>query len=1016
MFQAAAPWDNDPVVGQPRQPAPSRPPMLGQPQPWIPAGAPPPPQQAPALDINTRENTARTRQQVQQGATNGVNFSDENTLRQQYMQHPAVRAYETIMPAMAAAMQAAPGGAGDLQIVYAFGKAMDPGSVVRGEEQDAAANTGGTADQIRGWVQSIQNGGRLDPEVRARLLNEIRTRASVAGDAYRLVRQNFTQQAQRYGFDPNAVMGANAGLPYQQTEADYLGRPVQNMDGSQGPIPRNQVPTVQVQPQQGGPQRPDQSGQDLVFWDDPRRPDEYAPRDPTAAVAQSGAQAQQLFDRGATLDQMNAFAAQHGLGPWGADMAHAIQYRDHGGRGARILIPPRAPERQIPQGDPDSMGEAAGANIRGATNSATVGLDHPLAAAYNTFAPASMGGNGQSFRENLWRENAYDQANQQSHPWATIAGNLEGAVALPTGAPRSARLAFISAIRSGATRDEAISAARSAVGTRLAGEGALYGGVHGMATGEGDFGDRLKSAGVEAALGAASGYAGRFGPGFRSGNQRPPMLPPLVDPATGRLNQPLESASPAERVAAAQAHGINLPLGAATDRGGAIIEKGLDVMPASAGVMNDARRGTETQTTNALENVAGNFGTARSPFDVGTAAQTGARSWIDRATVAARPGQQSIVGKAYDAIPVSPNTDSVLTNTRATLDRLTSRFQSNPELAALEQNQTLVRYRDALASGGLSWNDLKALRSEIGARIGSERFSDSPSRDDLRGLYGALSEDMRATAASQGPRALQLFERANTLNRDVETRIEQSLVPIVGNDSRQAPERAAAYIQSLATGGRVSSNLNQLAAVRASLVKGGHWDDVSSGLIRLGGQPANSPGRSFDPQTFIRWYSDLPEQARSIMFAGRNGQLRQSLDNFVSVAQRLANTNALRNTSNTTPGRLGAGAVGGLAGAAATGMVHPITALLAAGGMAGTAAANLGIAKLWTNPGFVRWATGYTRSTLGRLGTASAAAIASQRARLGELARSSPDLADAIGNLDHRLFGDDGGGDGNQPQ
>ncbi len=52
-----------------------------------------------------------------------------------------------------------------LAAIFKLMKALDPTSVVRGEEQQQAASTGGTADAFRGYINQIQGKGKLTPEV-----------------------------------------------------------------------------------------------------------------------------------------------------------------------------------------------------------------------------------------------------------------------------------------------------------------------------------------------------------------------------------------------------------------------------------------------------------------------------------------------------------------------------------------------------------------------------------------------------------------------------------------------------------------------------------------------------------------------------------------------------------------------------------------------------------------------------------------------------------------------------------
>jgi hypothetical protein len=78
-----------------------------------------------------------------------------------------------------------------------------------------------------------------------------------------------------------------------------------------------------------------------------------------------------------------------------------------------------------------------------------------------------------------------------------------------------------------------------------------------------------------------------------------------------------------------------------------------------------------------------------------------------------------------------------------------------------------------------------------------------------------------------------------------------------------SPERAAAAVQAMTKGGKAGGDLfARWRRSRAATVKSGAWDEIASTLIHLGGQPANSEGRAFQPQTFVQWYADMSEPAR----------------------------------------------------------------------------------------------------------------------------------------------------------
>jgi hypothetical protein len=440
--------------------------------------------------------------------------------------------------------------------------------------------------------------------------------------------------------------------------------------------------------------------------------------------------------------------------------------------------------------------------------------------------------------------------------------------------------------------------------------------------------------------------------------------------------------TPGQRVVNAEEYGINLPADAAGGRTAAVIGKGLDIMPGSAGVMEDARRATESQVAAASDVVASRFGDSRTMNEAGSELQRGANERIERG--------KSVIGRAYDAIPISAKAPTNLNNTKATLDQLAGKLESNPDLQQEIRDPKLLRYLDALNKHGLSWQDLKDFRTFIGDKIGEFRFSEDARTGDYRSLYAALSEDMRNSAAAQGPGALRAFERANTLNRQNEQVIDGALTRLLGRDGHQSPEKAAAAVQAMTKGGKSTGDLKTLAQIRAATVKSGAWNEIASTLIRMGGQPANSPGRDFNPQTFVHWYADMSEPARAMLFG--NSELRKSLDGFVAVNQRLQKVNALRNTSNTAGNLTAAGTVGTMAASIAS----PALGAKMLGVMAG----NYAMAKAWTNPAFVRLITGYSRA----VASGNQNAVRSQIGRIGKLATTNPELREPLIALQQRLL------------
>lgn len=664
--------------------------------------------------------------------------------------------------------------------------------------------------------------------------------------------------------------------------------------------------------------------------------------------------AQALLVNGGTRQQFDDLSRQYGYPLYGPDLDEAIAAK---GIGWRIGVPLGGHQEAsilAPVANSD-LGAMAGF----AGDTGAIGLSDEIAglAGGDSIGDVIAGTGEAQRRAQLLKDTA-----REERPIASAAGQLVGGL---TGVAGFGKLA--------------------GSGRQLAADTAF-----GAAYGAGESNDNRE---MGAALGGGSALAGSYFGGK------------LLDKfsAASAARQPSGAAS---KVAAAKDFDINIPMGA-TGRAGAIMEKGLDILPGSAGVMQKGRDVLNEEVGNAVETVADQFGDPTSFQGMGEAAQSGAKKWIDKF--------ERVAGKLYDAIPIGPKASSDIGQTRAALESLTTKFESNPELAEAFKNTKLNRYLDALtekvtrqdtgildasgnpitrdvSSGGrLSWEDLKDFRSRIGEEIGEQRFSDSLTKTELRALYAALSEDMKATARSQGPAALAKFERANTQYRLGQERIDDALTTILGDTSKMAPESAAARMQAIAKAGKSTSDIKRLAAIRASM-PAEEWGQVSNSLIRLMGQPLNSAGREFNAQTFIKVYDDMAPEAKNLFFSDRGrDSLRARLDEFSGVVRNLAENNALRNTSGTA----------GAANAAALASLLPaaIFSPAVAAGLAGQTAGSYGLAKLWTNPRFVQWATGYAKmvAAAAKAGT-QPQGVGKQIGLLKKVAAAEPAIAqDALG-------------------
>jgi hypothetical protein len=497
-------------------------------------------------------------------------------------------------------------------------------------------------------------------------------------------------------------------------------------------------------------------------------------------------------------------------------------------------------------GNNTSAQDAINATARGVPDTLSMGLLDKGVALADTVAK------GGTFDQNLSRQYAISDYDQANHPVARFAGQALGGAALPMGDVSSL--------------------------TNLSLKGAGYGAGYGLGSSR-----QLSDIPANVLGGAAVGAAvpavlGKFFKPKAGG------VDPLVDPVTGELNQPMDSMNPAQRGAVMQDFGMKtVTPGMVGGRSARIMEQAFNNLPGSAGHMEDVNSAASAELRRSMQGVAQQFGTSKTLSEGGSAVQSGALARNDRA--------EGVVGKAYHAIPIADTADTSKANTVGLLQELTGRFQSNPKLAEAMHDPKLAQYLDAFQNGNVSWKDMKNFRSAIGEKIGDMRFGESSSTSDLRALYGALSQDMRDTASAHGPRALRAFERANNLNRQNEELIQGALTRILGKDGNLPPEKAAAAIQAMTKGGKSTGDLKTLAQIRSATIKSGAWDEIASTLIHLGGQPANSEGRAFQPQTFVNWYADMAEPARRMLF---KPELRKSLDGFVAMNQQLGRLKGAR--------------------------------------------------------------------------------------------------------------------------
>lgn len=99
-----------------------------------------------------------------------------------------------------------PSPAGDLSMIYAYMKILDPGSTVMQGEQASAQNAGGVSEVIRGKYNAIVGGGSLSPKVRADFVARAKKLYKSQERSHGKLKREYRRLAKRQNVDPENVI------------------------------------------------------------------------------------------------------------------------------------------------------------------------------------------------------------------------------------------------------------------------------------------------------------------------------------------------------------------------------------------------------------------------------------------------------------------------------------------------------------------------------------------------------------------------------------------------------------------------------------------------------------------------------------------------------------------------------------------------------------------------------------------------------------------------------------------
>lgn len=408
------------------------------------------------------------------------------------------------------------------------------------------------------------------------------------------------------------------------------------------------------------------------------------------------------------------------------------------------------------------------------------------------------------------------------------------------------------------------------------------------------------------------------------------------------------------------------------------VENVLAGGPTSAGVMTRFAERQADDIGEGLQNMAGGISRNPSAERAGRAIERGVDTFNNNVGATRR----ALYWQADQFIPDA--TQTPMQNTLRTAVALTTPDPQaaattggliQPGIAALRQNLEA----DLAANGGqLTYGALRRIRSEIGEQIGNASPLNPPADiRELNRLYGALSEDMREAARSQGPQAVAAANRANNYTRVSAERLDamRRVVEKVGG-----PEKVYSAVMSGTRDGGTT-----LRSVMQSLPPDGQRAVTAAVIRRMGmANPGmqDAAGEAFSAQTFLRKWNDVSPEAKRALFDRFGQDFSRDVDRIANVAQNIRDGSRVFANPSGTANRAAAMTYGAsLVGSLFTGGTAPL--------VAGGVGSNL-LARTMVSPTAVRWlarATALPRGSIpGALNAMRVEADKTQDQDLAELA------------------------------
>jgi hypothetical protein len=377
------------------------------------------------------------------------------------------------------------------------------------------------------------------------------------------------------------------------------------------------------------------------------------------------------------------------------------------------------------------------------------------------------------------------------------------------------------------------------------------------------------------------------------------------------------------------------------------IETTTGRFPSGLATMREKGLAQQAEVGKRVEELRAQISRVTEPVEAGRAVQKGfTEVFVPRA----RQAQKNLYG-AFDAymperMPVdSDNTEKVLNEMVNRISNAAPSLQkefANTKLSSILNG--IYETRQMNAQGKIPYNVLKDLRTSVGEKLATVDLTPDVTKVQYQRFYGAITKDMEAAAAKQGPEALARFRAANEFTRKFHETMDnvQSLI------MDKNPEDVYLAIVGGARNG--PTRLKEIFDV----VPPDARRAVSSAFIARMGKAVpglqDPTGDVFSTAKFLQNYATLDPEAKKILIGGFGKKFENDLETVAKVANKIRESNAiLANPSGTAGAVVTPATITSGAGSLAAGKFGFLS------GIIGTLVGANQAARLYTNPQFVNW-------------------------------------------------------------